>query len=647
MPSKPDLLFFGLEEFVNEHIVSEPTVKKHVVKTSEAKASADKPKVVRKNFSSPHIKDWISDSKDGAESKPKIEKKTIKPSFAKIEFVKSKEQVNLLGKLLLNKNYAKKTHHCPKKNMIPKAVLIKSRLTTVNTARPVNATHPKSTENAAKSKTYFSKIAHSTVKRPFDKKIAFANSNVNQKVNNVKDKTMNTARPKAIVNAILGYNSYVVKASACWVWKPKTKVIDHVSKHNSASMIFKKFDYVDAQGRFNEQLWATVKAKTVTKEVQIQALVDGNKVIITESTKLTLYKVFFSLQWKFLIPTVLQCLSSKTTAWNEFSSTMSSVIICLAKNLKFYFSKYNLKSMVKNIDNMNKFLMYLRVGKGFSKRETPLFLTMMVQAQKEIGEGSTNRTDPHHTPTIIQPSTSQTQKTKKHRKPRRKVTEVPQPSDRLEHVANEAVYKEMDDRLVRAATTAFGLEAKPGIGAKKPWGILLLQLARVDSSDEASLGKDASKQEMIIDDIDADEGITLIDETTKNQGTFNDQKDAKMFFDVTNDLRAQRMQTKEQQELTDAGKVTLFMTELVVESSKEAKAEVIEGSSKRAGEKLEQKNTKNQNIKDDKESIELKQCLKIIPEDGDDVTIDAKPLSSKSLTIIDYKIYKEGMKSYF
>ncbi|GKG44848.1 hypothetical protein Tco_0486286, partial [Tanacetum coccineum] len=50
MPPKPDLSFFGLEKFVNEPIVSEPTVKKPVVETSEAKGSADKPKVVMKNF---------------------------------------------------------------------------------------------------------------------------------------------------------------------------------------------------------------------------------------------------------------------------------------------------------------------------------------------------------------------------------------------------------------------------------------------------------------------------------------------------------------------------------------------------------------------------------------------------------------------
>ncbi|GJR18059.1 putative ribonuclease H-like domain-containing protein [Tanacetum coccineum] len=87
MPLKPDLTFTGLEEFTSEHVVI-----KHVVENSKAKASVDKPKVVRKNNGAPLIKDWVLDSEDEAESKPKIEKKTVKPSFAKIDFVKSKKQ---------------------------------------------------------------------------------------------------------------------------------------------------------------------------------------------------------------------------------------------------------------------------------------------------------------------------------------------------------------------------------------------------------------------------------------------------------------------------------------------------------------------------------------------------------------------------
>ncbi|GJW77990.1 hypothetical protein Tco_0139672 [Tanacetum coccineum] len=50
-----------------------------------------------------------------------------------------------------------------------------------------------------------------------------------------KDKHFNTARPKAVVNAVKGNDLNAVKPSACWVWKPKHKVLDHVSKHNRQS----------------------------------------------------------------------------------------------------------------------------------------------------------------------------------------------------------------------------------------------------------------------------------------------------------------------------------------------------------------------------------------------------------------------------
>nr|GEU76885.1 ribonuclease H-like domain, reverse transcriptase, RNA-dependent DNA polymerase [Tanacetum cinerariifolium] len=72
-----------------------------------------------------------------------------------------------------------------------------------------------------------------------------------------------------------------------------------------------------------------------------------------------------------------------------------------------------------------------------------------------------------------------------------------------------------------------------------------------------------------------------------------------------------------------------------------------EGSSKRVGDEMEQERSKKKKVEEDKESEELKKCLKIIPDDGDDVTIDAMPLSFKSPTIVDYKIYKEGKKNYF
>ncbi|GJW96831.1 hypothetical protein Tco_0178639 [Tanacetum coccineum] len=81
-------------------------------------------------------------------------------------------------------------------------------------------------------------------------------------------------------------------------------------------------------------------------------------------------------------------------------------------------------------------------------------------------------------------------------KPKRKNTQVPQPSDSTKIVADEAVHKELDDRLVRDATTASSLEAD--------------LTARVESfGDEEILGEDASKQRRI-NAIDADEDITLV-----------------------------------------------------------------------------------------------------------------------------------------
>ncbi|GKA08983.1 putative ribonuclease H-like domain-containing protein [Tanacetum coccineum] len=245
------------------------------------------------------------------------------------------------------------------------------------------------------------------------------------------------------------------------------------------------------------------QVKTINGEVQLHALLDGKKIIITEAS------VRRDLQLadeegidclpNSTIFEQLTLMGPKITAWNEFSSTITSAIICLATNQKFNFSKFIFDSMIRNLDNLfGKFLMYprfvqvfldqqldglpthkriyiapshtkkifgnmRRVGKGFSGRVTPLFQTMVVQNQSQLGKGSTIPTDPHHTPTIIQSST-QPQKTQKPRKPKRKDTQVPQSSDPSENVADEAVHKELGDSLVRAATTASSLEVEQDSG---------------------------------------------------------------------------------------------------------------------------------------------------------------------------------------
>nr|GEW06835.1 hypothetical protein [Tanacetum cinerariifolium] len=55
---------------------------------------------------------------------------------------------------------------------------------------------------------------------------------------------------------------------------------------------------------------------------------------------------------------------------------------------------------------------------------------------------------------------------------------------------------------------------------------------------------------------------------------------------------------------------------------------------------------KRQNVEDDKETAELKQLMETIP-DEEEVVIDAIPLAVKSSRIVDWKIHKEGKKSYY
>ncbi|GJU70050.1 hypothetical protein Tco_1256309 [Tanacetum coccineum] len=133
--------------------------------------------------------------------------------------------------------------------MVPRIVLTRSGLILVNTARPVNIVQPRTEVNNAGPMKNVINNAYSTDRRPFNKITAANYSNFTKKVNTIKGTRVNTARPKAIISAVKRNKGNTVKASAYWVWRPKHKVLDHVSRNNGASMSFKRFDYIDAQGR--------------------------------------------------------------------------------------------------------------------------------------------------------------------------------------------------------------------------------------------------------------------------------------------------------------------------------------------------------------------------------------------------------------
>ncbi|GJW72844.1 ribonuclease H-like domain-containing protein [Tanacetum coccineum] len=135
-----------------------------------------------------------------------------------------------------------------------------------------------------------------------------------------------------------------------------------------------------------EQFWETARAKTINSELQIQALIDKKKVIITKSS----------------IRSDLH-LEDAGVFINQQLGDMSY-------HKKIY---VNLSHTKKIFANMKK------EGKDFSRRITPLFKTMVVQPTQDEGVDSGIPTDSLQTPITTQPSTSRSQKKQSRRKQRK------------------------------------------------------------------------------------------------------------------------------------------------------------------------------------------------------------------------------------
>ncbi|GJR87762.1 putative ribonuclease H-like domain-containing protein [Tanacetum coccineum] len=116
----------------------------------------------------------------------------------------------------------------------------------ISIAKPVNTTAPKSLVNDAKNRSNVFQKRHSPTRRPFHQETVLKNRNLKNKVNTVKTNSVNTVKTKRVTSAVGKKGVNVVKPSACWVWRPTIKGIDHVSK-DSGSYICKRFDYGDPQ----------------------------------------------------------------------------------------------------------------------------------------------------------------------------------------------------------------------------------------------------------------------------------------------------------------------------------------------------------------------------------------------------------------
>nr|GEW61378.1 reverse transcriptase domain-containing protein [Tanacetum cinerariifolium]GEW81411.1 reverse transcriptase domain-containing protein [Tanacetum cinerariifolium] len=231
-PPKLDLSNSGLEEF------QQPKFKSYIPKTSKS-VSENISNKVKKSPNALLVKKLVLDDK--------LEKKTVFPTAAKKEFVRPKQQEKQVRKLVkyakmymsqggsfdhlqancnyrqrervvsrnnytrVNYNYStRKAHPSAYRNMAPRAVLMKTGLRPLNTARPVNNAHPKTTVYYARPMLNFSKSAQVTVKRPYQQRTTLTNKSFSQKINIAMGKSyttrpipVNTARPNlAVVNAV-------------------------------------------------------------------------------------------------------------------------------------------------------------------------------------------------------------------------------------------------------------------------------------------------------------------------------------------------------------------------------------------------------------------------------------------------------------
>ncbi|GKE50152.1 hypothetical protein Tco_1481410, partial [Tanacetum coccineum] len=210
---------FDSQENESESVTSIPDAA-----ISEAKISLSKPKSVGE----PLIEDWISDSEDENETEFNFNHLIKDCDLYKKKMVEKTVWNN--ARRANYQNSQRMTHPHPKGNFVPKAVLMKSGIKSLNTvgqnfskaavsvniARPINTAYPRPTVNSERKASKFLNKAHTHVKRPFNKSTTNKNSNLKEKVNTVKG-DVTTAGPKAVVSDNNGNEANAVNASTCWV----------------------------------------------------------------------------------------------------------------------------------------------------------------------------------------------------------------------------------------------------------------------------------------------------------------------------------------------------------------------------------------------------------------------------------------------
>ncbi|GKC15916.1 hypothetical protein Tco_1012698, partial [Tanacetum coccineum] len=207
------------------------------------------PKKVRENNYAPIIEEWVSDDEDEVESPVVVKKKNVIPTAAKIEkpVKKTVRYAEMYRSQRPRGN--QRNWNGQKSNQLGSDFVMNNKACFVcgsfdhlkkDCGKRIIKPVWKNTRRV--NDHYSTRMTHSNPRRNMIPQAVLMRSGI---------KAVNVAKPKAVHNAVKRNWFHDVKASACWVWRPKQKeILDNVSKHNSASMILKRLDYIDAQGRF-------------------------------------------------------------------------------------------------------------------------------------------------------------------------------------------------------------------------------------------------------------------------------------------------------------------------------------------------------------------------------------------------------------
>nr|GEU53781.1 putative ribonuclease H-like domain-containing protein [Tanacetum cinerariifolium] len=296
-----------------------------------------------------------------------------------------------------------------------------------------------------------------------------------------------------------------------------------------------------------EQFWATAKVKHVNEEAQLYAKVDGKKVVISEASIKRDLRFGDEGGIAYLpneaIFEQLTLTSAKTITWNEFSSTIASAVICLATKQKFNFSKYIFESMTSvPIEVVVGEVVYEEMYDSMERAATT---ATGIDVEHDMGIISKTQ----FTATLNEPSSIETSSGSE---PRLQET-VGDVATKTRVLDLEMTKTAQAKEIINLKKRVKRLERKKksrSHGLKRLYKVRLSAIVE-SFAEEESMGEEESSKQGRIEDIDADDKITLV----------NDQE----MFDADRELQGEEVVARKKKEvlLKEAQSVQNVVEEIV------------------------------------------------------------------------------------